>query len=117
MSSLRISSSADVDPSAVLGDDVVVWHLARVHEHAHIGAGSSIGRGADVGPGVVLGRNGKLQNHALWPRAINPDGSLKSTEDWEPVGVTVRTGAAIGARSVCVAPVEIGAWALAAAGS
>ena len=52
-----------------------------------------------------------------YPRAINPDGSLKSADDWHAVGVTVRTGASIGARSVCVAPVTIGRWALVAAGS
>jgi serine acetyltransferase len=33
------------------------------------------------------------------------------------VGVACRTGASIGARSVCVAPVTIGRWALVAAGS
>jgi serine acetyltransferase len=42
---------------------------------------------------------------------------LKSAADWEPVGVTVRQGASIGARSVCVAPVTVGRWALVAAGS
>ena len=52
-----------------------------------------------------------------YPRSINPDGSQKSGHDWEPVGVTIRQGASIGARSVCVAPVTIGRWALVAAGS
>ena len=33
------------------------------------------------------------------------------------MGVTVREGASIGARAVCVAPVTIGRWALVAAGS
>lgn len=32
-------------------------------------------------------------------------------------GVTVRRGASIGARAVCVAPVTVGRWALVAAGS
>jgi carbonic anhydrase/acetyltransferase-like protein (isoleucine patch superfamily) len=48
---------------------------------------------------------------------VNPDGSLKSGHDWEPVGVTVGEGASIGAHSTCVAPVTIGRWALVAAGS
>jgi len=48
---------------------------------------------------------------------VNPDGTLKSASDWDAVGVTIRTGASIGARSVCVAPVTIGRWALVAAGS
>ena len=99
-----------------------------------------MGRGAYVGSGVVMGDNCKVQNYALvyepaslgdgvfigpavvltndtYPRAINPDGSLKSAHDWEPVGVTIRTGASIGARSTCVAPVTIGAWATVAAGA
>ena len=52
-----------------------------------------------------------------YPRAVTPDGELKSASDWQSVGVKVEDGAAIGARSVCVAPLTIGAWALVAAGS
>ena len=136
----RIAATAQVDDGARLESGVVVWELAHVREDAIIGEGSSLGRGAYVGPGVTLGRNCKIQNYALlyepavledgvfvgpavvftndvYPRAINPDGSRKSGDDWHAVGVTVRTGAAIGARSVCIAPVEIGAWALVAAGA
>ncbi|MBG6056132.1 acetyltransferase-like isoleucine patch superfamily enzyme [Salinibacterium sp. CAN_S4] len=136
----RIAATAQVDDGARVEPGAVVWELAHVRENAVIGAGSSLGRGAYVGPGVVLGRNCKIQNYALlyepailedgvfvgpavvftndlYPRAINPDGSRKSGDDWHAVGVTVRTGAAIGARSVCVAPVEIGEWALVAAGA
>jgi len=135
-----IVPSADVSPDARVGEGSSVWHLAQVREKAVLGANCIIGRGAYVGPGVVIGDNCKLQNHALvyepavlehgvfvgpavvftndhYPRAINPDGTLKSAHDWEPVGVTVRTGASIGARSVCIAPVTIGRWAMVAAGS
>ena len=137
---LFIADSADVDDRALLGEGVRIWHLAQVRENATIGAGTSLGRGAYVGPGVILGKNCKVQNYALiyepavledgvfvgpavvftndvHPRAINPDGSRKDANDWDAVGVTVRTGAAIGARAVCVAPVTIGRWALVAAGA
>lgn len=136
----RIAPTADVDDRATLGEDVVVWHLAQVREDAVIGGGSSLGRGAYVGPGVRLGANCKLQNYALvyepavledgvfvgpaavltndlFPRAVNPDGSLKSAHDWEAVGVTLREGCAVGARAVCIAPVTVGRWATVAAGS
>jgi UDP-2-acetamido-3-amino-2,3-dideoxy-glucuronate N-acetyltransferase len=136
----RVAGTADVDPRARLGAGAVVWHLAQVREDAVIGAGTSLGRGAYVGPGVVLGENCKVQNAALvyepavlgdgvfigpavvltndvWPRAVNPDLTRKSADDWHAVGVTIGTGAAIGARSVCIAPLEIGEWALVAAGS
>ncbi|MBB5845143.1 acetyltransferase-like isoleucine patch superfamily enzyme [Conyzicola lurida] len=136
----RIAVSADIDPRATIGADSVVWHLAQVREYAQLGAGCIVGRGAYVGPGVIIGRNCKLQNYALiyepalledgvfvgpavvftndsYPRAINVDGSRKSNDDWEAVGVTVRTGASIGARAVCVAPITVGRYALVAAGA
>lgn len=136
----RIESTADVDPSASLGRDVRVWHLAQIREDAVVGDETTVGRGAYVGPGVTVGTRCKLQNYALvyepavlddgvfvgpevvltndlYPRAVNVDGSLKSGDDWQAVGVRIRTGAAIGARSVCVAPVTVGRWATVAAGS
>jgi len=136
----RIEPSADVAQSAHLGEGTTVWHLAQVREDAVLGSNCIIGRGAYVGTGVRMGDNCKLQNYALvyepavledgvfvgpaavftndhFPRSITPDGMLKRGDDWEAVGVTVRTGASIGARAVCVAPVTIGAWALVAAGS
>jgi acetyltransferase-like isoleucine patch superfamily enzyme len=138
--SYRGVSSADVAPDAVIGDGSSVWHLAQVREGAVLGAGCVIGRGAYIGTGVRLGDNCKVQNYALvyepaeladgvfigpaavltndtHPRAVNPDLSLKSASDWEAVGVTIREGAAIGARAVCVAPVTVGAWAMVAAGA
>ena len=136
----RIHPSAEVHDSVSVGDGTSVWHLAQVREHAHLGANCIVGRGAYVGSGVSVGDNCKIQNYALvyepavledgvfvgpaavftndtFPRAINPDGTLKSAHDWEPVGVTCREGASIGARAVCVAPVTIGRWATVAAGA
>ena len=123
-----------------MGHGTQIWHLAQVRDHAGIGTTCVIGRGAYVGSGVRMGDNCKVQNYALvyepaevgpgvfigpaavltndaYPRAVTPEGELKSTSDWHPVGVTIKTGASIGARAVCVAPVTIGAWALVAAGA
>jgi UDP-2-acetamido-3-amino-2,3-dideoxy-glucuronate N-acetyltransferase len=135
-----VADSAQVSTSAKLGEGTKVWDQAQVRENAELGANCIVGRGAYIGTGVRLGDNCKVQNLALvyepavlasgvfigpavvltndtYPRAVNPDGSLKSASDWEPVGVTIETGAAIGARAVCVAPVRIGAWATVAAGA
>jgi len=137
---VRIVESADVSDDAEIGAGSSIWHLAQVRERARLGENCIIGRGAYVGTGVVMGDNCKVQNYALvyeparladgvfigpavvltndtYPRAINADGSLKSAHDWEPVGVTIERGAAIGARATCVAPVTIGAWATVAAGA
>lgn len=139
-SDVRIVDTADVADSASIGSGSSVWHLAQVRENAVLGQNCVIGRGAYIGTGVTLGDNCKVQNYALvyepaelghgvfigpavvltndtYPRAVNADGSLKSASDWQPVGVSIREGASIGARAVCVAPVTIGRWATVAAGS
>ena len=123
-----------------IGQGTVVWGLAQVREGSVVGENCVLGRAVYVGPGVIVGSNCKVQNNALvydpavigdgvfigpgailtndrLPRAVSPTGKLKRADDWEPVGVTVATGASIGAGSVCVAPVKIGAWAMVAAGS
>jgi UDP-2-acetamido-3-amino-2,3-dideoxy-glucuronate N-acetyltransferase len=136
----RVMPSADVDERATLGDGTTVWHLAQVREGARLGTGCIIGRGAYVGPDVQIGDNVKLQNYALvyeparledgvfigpaavltndtYPRSVDPAGTLKRGDDWDAKGVTVREGAAVGARAVVVAGVDIGRWSLVAAGA
>jgi acetyltransferase-like isoleucine patch superfamily enzyme len=136
----RVMPTADVDERANLGAGTTVWHLAQIREDATIGANCVVGRGVYVGPGVRIGNNVKLQNYALiyeparladgvfvgpaavltndtYPRAVTPEGRLKSADDWHAVGVVIQEGAAIGARAVCVAPLTVGRWALVAAGA
>ncbi len=132
--------TAQVDESAQIGDGTSVWELAQIRERARLGAECVVGRGAYVGTGVTIGDRCKLQNYALvyepatlgdgvfvgpaamltndqYPRSVDPDGNLKRAADWEAVGVEVADGASLGARSVCVAPVRIGRWAMVAAGA
>lgn len=139
-STARVMPSADVDERAVLGAGTTIWHLAQVREDARLGHSCIVGRGAYVGPGVVIGDNVKLQNYALvyeparledgvfvgpavvltndvYPRSVDPDGRLKRGDDWEAKGVTIRAGAAVGARAVVLAGVTIGRWSLVAAGA
>jgi UDP-2-acetamido-3-amino-2,3-dideoxy-glucuronate N-acetyltransferase len=132
--------TADVSPDAQIPESASIWHYAQVREQVVMGENCIVGRGAYIGIGVKMGDNCKVQNYALvyepaeladgvfigpavvltndeYPRSVNPDGKLKTGQDWPAVGVTVKQGASIGARAVCVAPVTIGAWTLVAAGS
>lgn len=136
----RVMPTADIESGARVAAGCAVWHYAHVREGAVVGPGSVVGRGVYIGPGVHIGANCKLQNYALIyepahledgvfvgpgavltndpnPRAVLPDGRPKRSADWSAVGVTLREGASIGARSVCVAPVDIGRWAMVAAGA
>lgn len=137
---VKILGSADVDPTAQIGAGTTVWQLAQIRENAIVGEGCIIGRGAYVDEGVTLGANCKIQNHALvyaparladgvfigpaacltndpHPRAINREGERIGAGDWEQVGVTIETGASVGARAVVLGGITIGPWALVAAGA
>jgi UDP-2-acetamido-3-amino-2,3-dideoxy-glucuronate N-acetyltransferase len=137
---LRVAGSADVDARATIGDGSAVWHLAQIREDAELGRNCVVGRGAYIGTGVRIGDNCKIQNYALiyepalleagvfvgpaavltndtFPRSVNPDGTVKHSADWQPVGVTLREGSSVGAHAVCVAPVTVGRWAAVAAGA
>ncbi len=132
--------TADVSPRATIGEDARIWHQAQVREGAVVGAGCIIGKGVYVGADVRLGTNCKVQNYSClyegvtledgvfigpevvftndrFPRAINPDGSLKTTDDWHVGRSLVKYGAAVGSRSVILPAITIGRWALIAAGS
>ncbi|MFJ1543870.1 acyltransferase [Streptomyces sp. NPDC088246] len=136
----RVQPTAQVDESAEIGDGTSVWELAQIREGARLGEACVVGRGAYVGTGVQIGNNVKIQNYALVyepaelgdgvfigpavvltndhnPRSVDPAGRQKRGGDWEAVGVSIAAGASVGARSVCVAPVRIGQWAMVAAGA
>lgn len=136
----HVAATADVAGSARIGEGTRIWHLAQVQEGAVLGRSCVVGRGACIGPGVTIGDNVKIQNYALvyapatledgvfvgpaavltndtHPRSVDGEGRLKTGADWTPVGVTVREGASLGARSVCVAPVVVGRWAMVGAGA
>ena len=136
----HIAHDAEISDSAQIGDGAQVWNLTQVRDGVKIGSACVIGRSVYIGPGVRIGNNCKIQNNALvydpavladgvfigpgailtndrLPRSVTPDGELKRADDWEPVGVTVGTGASVGAGAICVAPVNIGSWSMVAAGS
>lgn len=140
MSDYKVHSTAEVDPRATIGAGASIWHHAQVREDADIGPGCIIGKGAYIDSGVRVGANCKVQNYSCvyhgttledgvfvgpevvftndrYPRAINPDGTIKSDADWEVGETLVKYGAAVGSRSVILPGRTIGEWALIAAGS
>ena len=138
--SIYIHPTADVSPRASLGAGTKVWHQAQVREGAVLGRNCILGKGAYVDFDVQIGDNVKIQNrasvyhgvtlesgvfvgpHAIFtndkmPRAINPDGSLKSDDDWELGRILVKEGASIGAGAIIVTGVTIGRFAMVGAGA
>lgn len=137
---VRIHPTADVSPQAEIGAGSSIWHQAQVREGARLGRNCIVGKGAYVDLDVQIGDNVKIQNYVSvyhgveiedgvfvgphvcftndnLPRAVNPDGSLKSSDDWELGRILVKRGAALGANSTILPKVVIGEWALVGAGA
>jgi acetyltransferase-like isoleucine patch superfamily enzyme len=127
-----VHRTAEVDEGAKIGDNTKIWHLAHIRSTAQIGAGCVIGRNVYVDADVVIGDLVKVQNNVsvyqgvtledevfvgpsavftndLRPRAQNPD--------WQITPTVVRKGASIGANATIVCGVEVGSYAMIAAGS
>jgi acetyltransferase-like isoleucine patch superfamily enzyme len=137
---LQVAESAMLEDGAELGEDCIVWGLAQIRSGARLGTGCVVGRNVFIDAEVIIGSRCKIQNNALLyrpavlgdgvfvgpaavltndrlPRAINPDGSLKSGTDWQPEGVRVGDGASIGAGAILMGGVTVGTWALIGAGA
>jgi UDP-2-acetamido-3-amino-2,3-dideoxy-glucuronate N-acetyltransferase len=140
MTDVFIHPSADVSPKATIGAGTRIWHQAQVRDGAVLGRNCILGKGAYVDIDVRIGDNVKIQNYASvyhgttlengvfagpqvvltndkLPRAINPDGSLKSDEDWDLGLILVKEGASLGAGAIVVAGVTIGRFAMVGSGA
>lgn len=135
-----IHPSASVSSGVFIGEGVKIWQDCQVREGSSIGRECILGKGVYIDIGVTIGDYCKIQNgvsiyqgvtledgvfcgphcvftNDLRPRAVNPDGTLQSSVDWEVSETHVRQGVSIGANSVIVCGVEIGSWAMIGAGS
>ncbi|MCB0965224.1 MAG: N-acetyltransferase [Ilumatobacter sp.] len=132
--------SATVEEGADVGEGTKIWANVQIRRGARIGRECVFGRNSFVDVDVTVGDRVKVQNNAslyegvtletgvfigphvvftndLVPRAINPDGTLKNTDDWVLGRTIVRRGAALGACTVVVTGVEIGEWAMVGSGA
>lgn len=135
-----VHPTAEVSLEAQIGKGTRIWNRAQVREGAVLGEGCIVGKDAYVDMDVHIGSHVKIQNSALlyhgatledgvfigpqacltndlYPRAINPDGTLKGADDWEVGETVVRYGASIGAGAIIVTGVEIGRFAMIGAGA
>jgi UDP-2-acetamido-3-amino-2,3-dideoxy-glucuronate N-acetyltransferase len=135
-----IHPSAEVESGAVIGEGSKIWHLCHIRRDARIGSDCVLGRGVFVDAGVQIGSRVKIQNYVsvfhgvtiedgvfvgphvcftndLFPRAINPDMSLKAADDWVLTETLVRAGASIGANATIICGISIGRWAMIGSGS
>lgn len=140
MSEIYIHPTALVSERTEIGDGTKIWMNAQIRENVRIGKNCIIGRNVYIENDVTLGDNCKVQNNALLyhsatlgdgvfigpgviltndkvPRAVNPDGSLKGTDDWHAGHIRIGQGASIGAGAIVLTDLTIGAWAMVGSGA
>ena len=135
-----VHPSAEVEQGATIGAGSKIWHLCHIRQNARIGEDCVLGRGVFVDAGVQIGHRVKIQNYVsvfhgvtiedgvfvgphvcftndMFPRAVNPDMSLKAADDWVLSETRICAGAALGANSTIVCGITVGRWAMIGAGS
>ncbi len=135
-----IHETACVSDEADIGKGTNVWNYAQVREKASIGMNCILSKGVYIDTNVVVGNNVKIQNnvsiyqgvkiedgcfigpHVCFtndkiPRAVNPDGTIKSADDWKISSTVVKEGASIGANATILPGVSIGRFVMIGSGS
>lgn len=127
-----IHPTAEVHNTAVLGHGTTVWNQAQIREDVTIGERCVLSKDTYIDRNVTIGSGVKIQNgvsvyqgvtvednvfigpHVCFtndkvPRAFN--------EGWEITPTKIKKGASIGANATIVCGIEIGEYAMVAAGA
>ena|SRR2546425_2882326 len=129
---VKIHPTADVSPSAIIGEGTSIWHWAQLREGVRVGRNCKIGKDVYLDREVVVGNDCKIQNFATlyrgvvigdrvfigphvcftndaYPRAVSPG--------WQVVPTKIEDGASIGANATILCGIVIHANAMVAAGA
>jgi len=130
-----------ITPDVKLGKNVKIYHPELVNLYGcEIGDNCKIGALVEIRKDVKIGKNCKIQAFAFipekviiedgvfigphvcftndkYPKAINPNGSLREADDWEATPTLVKKGANIGANATILCGVTIGEFATVGAGA
>ena len=122
-----------------VGENVRIFDFVNLYECV-IGDNSLIATFVEIQKGVVIGKNCKISSHSFIcegvtiednvfighgvmftndkrPRAVNPDGTMRGSEDWTLIRTVVKSGASIGSNATILPGIVIGEYALIGAGA
>ena len=128
-----------VAPDVKLGRDVKIYNFVNLYG-CDIGDETRIGAFVEIQKNVIIGKRCKIQSHTFIcegvviedevmvahgvmfindkdPGAVNPDGSLKTEENWVCIPTLVKKRAAIGSNATIMCGITIGEGALIGAGA
>jgi acetyltransferase-like isoleucine patch superfamily enzyme len=128
-----------ISDNVSLGQNVQLSKFINLYG-CHISDNTKIGAFVEVQKNSKIGRNCKISSHSFicegviiedhvfvghgvifindrYPRAVTPDGKLKSEADWEVERTWVKRGASIGSGATILSNVTIGANSIIGAGA
>jgi UDP-2-acetamido-3-amino-2,3-dideoxy-glucuronate N-acetyltransferase len=100
----KVGTFVEIQRNAVIGAD------CKISSHTFVCEGVHVGNGVFIGHGVTF-------TNDIYPRAINPDGSLQTEADWRVVETYVDDGASIGSGATLLCGITVGKGAIIGAGS
>ncbi|OGD56675.1 acetyltransferase [Candidatus Berkelbacteria bacterium RBG_13_40_8] len=135
-----VHKTAIIENDVQIGEGTKIWHFAQVRRGSKIGKNCVIGKSVFIDFGSEIGENVKIQNHAIVyhkaiiedgvfigpnvcftndkiPRAINPDGTAKSADDWHVSTIRIGEGASVGGHTVLLPGITIGKFAMIGSGA
>jgi len=105
---VQVREGATIGNQCILSKDVYIDHAVTIGHRCKIQNSVSVYSGVSIEDDVFVGPNVSFTNDKV-PRAFNAA--------WKITPTTIRTGASIGANATVVCGVEIGKYAMVAAGS
>ena len=105
-----------------VGDNSKIGAFVEIQKNASIGKNCKISshtficEGVSIEDNVFIGHNVSFINDK-YPKATNPNGSIKIDSDWKVIKTIVRKGASIGTSVTVLCGVTIGENAIVGAGS
>lgn len=132
--------TAEIEENVSIGSGTKIWHHAHIRKGVVIGKECVIGQNVYIDTGVVIGDYCRIQNncsiyrvtkigsfvfigpHTIFtndkvPRAFNKQNKPITEKDWKIGTIIVDDGASIGAGSIVLPDITIGAYAFVGAGS
>lgn len=105
-----------------IGDNTKIAAFVEIQKGVTIGKNCKIEAFAFIPTGVTIEDGCFIGPHACftndkYPKAVNPDGTLKDSQDWKVVKTVVKKGASIGANATILCGITIGKNVLVGAGS
>lgn len=106
----------EIGDNTKIGAFVEIKKTVKIGRNCKVEPFSFIPEGVTLEDGVFIGPHVVFTNDK-YPRAVNPDGSLKDAGDWKVIKTLVKKGASVGAGAVVICGITIGEGAVVAAGS